>query len=62
MTEDKPLFQLPAFTIYQGTPWIIGCLLISKAFHGLPPGFEDISIYSWEEMISSAKEVCSKTL
>jgi hypothetical protein len=37
-------------------------LIISRAFHGLPPGFEDTPAEQWEDFVSMAKEVNSKTL
>jgi len=61
--QTQPHFvQLPTFAVYRGTPWIVGCLLISRAFHGLPPGFEDLSIDAWEEMVSTAKEINAKAM
>lgn len=55
------LISVPVFVQYKGTPWFHGCLIISRAFHGLPPGFEDMPIETWEEIVAVAKEVNSKS-
>lgn len=45
------------FVKYDGPGWIEGCLIIQKAWNGLPPGFKNIPIYNWEELVNSSKKM-----